>query len=233
MKSHGILMTPDLIWATLAGIKTETRRIPTPRNCLFDGGTWPKELVKEGKWKMELDWASGEIDICGGKQYLFVQHPRGNNVIHRIYPRIQPGDEVWIKEAYCAFDWTDGGEEVKKRYVYRADGEDIVQLDGDGNYEENKDGSLKSPWRSPMFMPRSAARIVRHVESVGFEYLHDITEGGAESEGFKWRMVRSENFTYSPHHVSAKDAFMDTWLKIHGNTDNLIVLVYKFGKENV
>ena len=205
MKSHGLLMTPDLIRATLAGIKTETRRIPTPRNCTFDGGTWPKELVKDGAWKTELDW---------NKAYIHKQHGaiilRQNKIIRVLTPRYQPGETIYVKEAWCVAG--DGQAE----FYYKADGDSVYVDDGDGFWQENKDGTLKSPWKSPLFMPREAARIVRPVLSVGFEWLHNITPQSAKAEG-----------------LETVDGFMDTWLKINGNTDNQIVLVYKFGKENL
>ena len=185
MKSHGLLMTPKLTLLTLAGIKTETRRIPTPRNTFFDGGAWPKEFLQHESWKTQLDWKNATIDTGPSPAgnpgpYLHVRCPI-NMTTHRIYSRIQPGDEIYIKEA-----WQDGM------------------------------GWYGKQWKSPLFMPREAARIVRRVESVGFEWLHDITPASAKAEG-----------------LGTVDSFMATWLKINGNTDNRIVLVYKFGKENV
>ena len=205
MKSHGLLMTPPLIRATLAGIKTETRRIPSPRNCTFDGGTWPKELVKDGAWKTELKWHRSKIRRQRGDLLI-----EWKDSIHSITPRIQPGDTIYVKEAWCVAG--DGQAE----FYYKADGDSIYVDDGDGFWQENKDGTLKSPWKSPLFMPREAARIVRPVLSVGFEWLHDITPESAKAEG-----------------LGTVDNFMATWLEINGNTDNRIVLVYKFGKENL
>ena len=233
MKSHGLLMKPDLIRATLAEIKTEHRVIPTPRNTFFDGWTWPKELTKSAvykpaAYKTALDWANATIDpgpspAGNAGPYLHVRWPE-NETTHRIYPHIQPGDEIYVKEAFC-HDPEDG-------YYYKADGEDIRMEDGDGYQQWTKQGVPASPWRSPLFMPRDAARIVRPVLEVGYEWLHDITEVGAISEGFEAHGCigsRKRGAQYS----SAKDGFLAKWLEIHGNTDNRIVLVYKFGKENV
>ena len=203
MKSHGLLMTPDLIRATIAGIKTETRRIPTPRNCLFDGGTWPKEFLQHESWKTQLDWKNATTGL-----YLQVRCPI-NMTTHRIYPRIQPGETMYVKEAWGGKNTLTG-----EGYQYKADKPQAK------TYEEWVTGGdmwmYNVKWKSPMFMPRWAARIVRPVLSVGYEWLHDITPQSAKAEG-----------------LETVDGFMDTWLKIYGNTDNRVVLVYKFGKENV
>ena len=209
MKSHGLLMTPDLIRATLAGIKTETRRIPTPRNTLFDGGTWPKELVKDGAWKTKLDW---------NKAYIHKQHGaiilRQNKIIRVLTPRIQPGDSIYVKEAFAA---NVPGCEAQGGYSYKAD------------HRDPKGDAMPLNWKSPMFMPREAARIVRRVEIVGFEFLQDITKQGAENEGIAFSRIDLS------HPVKA---FGNLWDSINADrgypwASNPPVLVIKFGKENI
>ena len=219
MKSHGLLMTPDLIRATLAGIKTETRRIPTPRNCTFDGGTWPKELVKDGAWKTALDWDEHHIRITS--EYLLVYHLETKQW-HSISPRIQQGDTIYIKEAWCTF----GDSE----FCYKVDSGHVFTKDGDGFHEKK--------WKSPMFMPREAARIVRPVLSVGFEFLQDITFDAAFAEGMlpKWSKVRSGYSKGNPAPSTA--AFITLWDSINADrgypwASNPPVLVIKFGKENI
>lgn len=70
---------------------------------------------------------------------------------------LQPGDLMWVKEAF-------GG--LPPLYHYRATSD------------------LAGPWKSPMFMPKDAARLWLRVVSVRKEPLQAITEEEARKEGF-------------------------------------------------
>jgi len=230
MKYHGLLMKPDLIRATLAGIKTVTRRIPTPRNTLFDGGTWPKELVKDGAYRTALDWKNATIDPgpspAGNRgPYLHVRWPE-NETTHRIYPRIQPGDRIYVKEAFVS-DVPGCG--AQGGYSYRVD------------HRDPKGDAMPLKWNSPMFMPREAARIVREVWSVGYEFLQDITESEAYNEGIIdggcLNCGEPEPCFCKNMKPSKRDAFIHLWDSINAERGypwslNPIVMPIRYGKEN-
>ena len=82
----------------------------------------------------------------------------------------RPGDVLYVKETWVSF--TSDGE---KGYLYKAD----PAFD---NYEP-RDSGWK--WRSPTFMPQSAARIFLKVTNVTAEKLWDIREADAIAEGIQ------------------------------------------------
>ena len=224
MKSHPLIMQPHSVRAMLAGIKTETRRIPTPRNCTFDGGAWPKELVKDGAWKERLYWKDAYTDTEAGGSLCIESFDDG--ITHELSPRIQPGDEIYVKEAVQSAAEMNVCHEADDYWIYKA-----TDPDWEGASEGWK-------WRSPLFMPREAARIVRPVLSVGFEFLQDITFDAAFAEGMlpKWSKVRSGYSKGNPAPSTA--AFITLWDSINADrgypwASNPPVLVIKFGKENI
>ena len=83
----------------------------------------------------------------------------------------KPGDTLWVRETWQEGSLLSSTEENFDKYVYRAD--DI----------KNKRWWIK--WRSPVSMPKEAARIFLKVKSIQPERLQDITEEDAIAEGFE------------------------------------------------
>lgn len=79
--------------------------------------------------------------------------------------RYQPGDLLWVKETW-AYRTAGIG------YIYRADGK-TPQIDR---------------WKSPIIMPKEAARLLLAVTRVRPERLQDISEADALAEGIDCRM---------------------------------------------
>lgn len=72
-----------------------------------------------------------------------------------------PGDILWVRETWTKID----GD-----YVYRAD-------------DEMPEGWHLTAWKSPVQMPKEAARIFLRVTNVRVERLQDITLAGMDAEG--------------------------------------------------
>jgi hypothetical protein len=79
------------------------------------------------------------------------------------YCRYAPNDVMWVKETFCNFH--DG-------IIYKIDGKHNSIVD---NYTYK--------WKSPLFMPRSAARLFLVVTDVRIEKLNDITAEDCIAEG--------------------------------------------------
>jgi len=158
-----MLFKADMVRALLAGIKQQTRRLPTPRNCLVDGyATGAK------RWS-ELDIASPDAFVDPGPSpagnngpYLKVP-ARAGDTWHRVYPRVQVGDRIWVRETW--------GEFVRRPGVpvYRADSDNVL-----GN---------SNPWRPAIHMPRWASRITLEITAVRAERLQAISQEDAMCEG--------------------------------------------------
>jgi hypothetical protein len=141
-------------------------------------------------------------------------------------PRYEAGDILWVREAWCKNENPNspnyGG------YEYYAD------------YEGAHCQSLIK-WRSPIFMPREAARLFLKVKTVRVERLHDITENDARNEGVKDPYDYQEPSYYNQPHVRGmeinKSAFAGLWDSLnakrgYGWDTNPLVWVYEFEKFN-
>ena len=91
-------------------------------------------------------------------------------------PYGQPGDRLWVREAWDFRSW----ETDKIRVVYRADGE---QRDFSPPKDWHPMVYNYERWRPSIHMPRWASRIDLEVETVRVERLQDISEEDAKAEG--------------------------------------------------
>ena len=94
-------------------------------------------------------------------------------------PYGQVGDRLWVKETWwddCALREKEGYKQDDYLY-YRADGEAIEQFECAYGFK----------WRSPLFMPRWASRIILEITGLRVEQLQDITEEDAVTEGLPSR----------------------------------------------
>lgn len=165
VKEHGLLFVAPMARAAVAGIKTQTRRLPTASNSLVDGVG-----ISAKRWAaMRFDWSRAVIDAGpspAGNAGPYIKVPSGNGETwHRIYPRYEVGDRIWGRETHCAFE--------VGRVHYRADYSEHSKLD-------REHGVI---WTPSIHMPRWAARIVRDITAVRVERLQDISEADARAEG--------------------------------------------------
>lgn len=83
-------------------------------------------------------------------------------------PPYRPGDILYVREAWCKTDCFG----LQDAYAYKANDNSIL-----------KETGCVPKWRSPITMPREAARIFLQVTGVHVERLQDITCEQAEREG--------------------------------------------------
>ena len=131
---------------------------------------------------------------------------------HTVCPYGQPGDRLWVRETWMAFD--------KDRIHYRAD----YAFDPKGDKEAG------ITWRPSIFMPRSASRITLEITDVRVQRLQEISEDDAEAEGvedYHLRNCRVFSPTYNSEGVcvdpgdctcsnySYQESFADLWDSIN------------------
>jgi hypothetical protein len=143
-----------MVRALLAGRKTQTRRIVKPQPITL-GDAYSRSHSDDGAWLGEG---------CGNGR---IPCPYG-----------QPGDRLWVREAWCKFpeDSRDGNG---AQTYYRADPSNTT---AEASRVMNRNGVK---WRPSIHMPRSLSRITLEITDVRVERLQDISEADAEAEGFE------------------------------------------------
>ncbi|WP_245425059.1 hypothetical protein [Sinorhizobium sp. M4_45] len=160
----------------LDGRKTQTRRILSFQSTLLNGKPWSKfTKAQEWDWRkafvdpgpspagnpgpyLKLPWLSGDTDPFDG-------------TTHRVYPKMQTGDRLWVKETHARVG--DNGDDhmacpdLARLVYYRADD---VQPE-------------LSRWRPSIFMRRQDSRITLIVTEVRVERLQEISIADALAEG--------------------------------------------------
>ena len=203
MTDHGMLFVDALARSILQGRKVVTRRpitrqTSTPVVFCTEAGEpggfadldWgahvlPREYADTGVGPYCSIFADG--NATKGGQYLHVP-ALDHETRHRVHCRIEPGDRLWVREAWrvvpgCTYP----GEAM---VVYRAGApgrtcslpEDVDAAELSKWSRLTKKGEPR--WTPSLLMPRWAARTVRQVVSVHAEQLDTLTPEQALEEGF-------------------------------------------------
>jgi hypothetical protein len=195
MKSWPFLFKGAMALATLAGIKTQTRRLLTPHATLFDAKPWPKwakDNPDQWHWnKARVEQGPSPVGANG--DYLVLPHIRGgDHGEHILYPRIRPGHKIWGKEnfALSVFDPEAIERDIKNPSDWSSVSYQAGYEGGEWTYESvDEKGNLTSkpmkrpPWKPSLHMPKWASRIDLDVLNVKIERLQDITPEDALAEG--------------------------------------------------
>lgn len=240
MKEHGFIFQAWGVRAILDAEKWNTRRVVSPHNSTINGPTCPRDIWAE--LNLGPVWADHGPSPAGNPgPCLKVPFPKTdgfqglekNECVYRVYPRYQVGDNIWVKETWrlIAHGVEMGGKRRSFAVVaYRAD-DSIHRLYMEGAAKaamlkmwrkqiQVPSGSTR--WRSPMMMPRWAARLVLPINDLAAERVQDITQAGAVAEGM--RVDKSGYWLGARHTVKGTPkamphpvaAFRDIWEDIHG-----------------
>lgn len=212
-REHPLLLTTSLVKATLAGAKTATRRPVTSANSLVDGEPNAR-LFAALVWDKRVFVDPGPSPAGNPGPYLRVYDNLGDEAIHRVYPRVRPGDALWVRETWgvgCRPDphdgWRDGIE-----YRADADGDESLPLHP---APEGLDlgAHAGKGWRPSIHMPRAVARIVLPVLTVGVARPCDITDREAATEGTELARIQHAR---TPSRGPVVDGFLNIYEAIYG-----------------
>ncbi len=209
MREHPLLMQGPLVRATLAGLKTQTRRPVQPwlgRNPPL----WSRLLDQDGRpdfdWGELLYYGQDEDSLRHGFGFDDSGHGCPENDAWLTSPIGQVGDRLWVRET-----WTAAMHDPKgpADCLYRADDNRGVE------------DLAEAKWTPSIHMPRWACRLVLPLVSVRVERVQDITEEDARAEGVElissgpdWECWMG----YGPHGSckSARESFRSLWVSIYG-----------------
>ena len=173
------LFSAPMVLALLAGTKTQTRRVITAANSLVDG------VVLTKQWR-RLDFDQALVDrgpSPAGNPGPYLKAPvRRGDTTHRVYPRVQAGDRLWVREAWM----TSASHDHRPPRDIPGDAPLLYLADGGSTGRVGEHGR----YRHGRFMPRWASRITLEVMGVRVERLHDISEADAIAEGMPSRSRR-------------------------------------------
>jgi hypothetical protein len=181
MKERPIIFSAPMVRAILGNRKHQTRRIVKPKQLAL-----LQALADLPIESLHQAFTDGKFTVSDSRSQ------KGGSVALRS-PYGQPGDRLWVKETWryqpepC--EGNDRGNDCgngRRRVIYRSDD---CALSVAGGKTPGEDALAKSAvsWRSSLFMPRSASRILLEVTAVRIERLQGISVADAIAEGMPFQ----------------------------------------------
>jgi len=243
MKDVPILMTKPLVQMTLAGKKTQTRRVVTSQNSTVDGYSTRALWGHLHHW--EKAWVDGPPDpMGGGDGYQYLHVPAWNPLDgpvpaderewmwYRVRPKIEPGDQLWVKETCWIWGrWIENGKTKSGLLAWKFEtvGQ-AVHFDEQERIPRMQLGYHKRPG---IFCPKWASRLRRVIKSVRCQRVQEISEEDAQAEGVDKQYIPDLGQTWWTY----KEGFKLLWDSINlargrGWEKNDWIWVYDFKEES-
>ena len=137
-----------------------------------------------------------------------------------------PGERLWVREAWQFYGWSDDGEpqiryaaDNATRWCGLLTGTDAIHasdawetLSADANYNFD-DHARDRKWRPSIHMPRYASRIDLEITGVRVERLQDISEADCKAEGAHGGHGSIPSYAYS---ATPREHYRHIWETING-----------------
>ena len=164
MKERPIIFSAPMVTAILAGRKSMTRRV----------------IGKEQPWPEGLTPFPHGLSTPEARRDAAAWCPYG-----------QPGDRLWVREAWAWLEWCHQGsyaftppeEPTYPPHYVAADGGRRAVVYRAGTEKDAWGMKGEPKWRSPIHMPRTASRITLEVTDVRVERVQEISEKDVIAEG--------------------------------------------------
>jgi hypothetical protein len=195
MKERPILFSGAMVRAILSGAKTQTRRIVKPQPTKTSGTHrgYPLPL-------MANDWAWPHPRTSAAT--TISNRPNGPLGWEIHCPYGQPGDRLWVREAW-SIDPHPGPN--YSGGLRSPDGGEVMYRATDGWH---------GPWRPSIHMPHWASRLTLEITGVRVERLKEIGAADAMEEGVA---VHADHYNKPiGHPCSPVMAYRDLWEYING-----------------
>lgn len=204
MKERPILMRDNLVLASLAGTKTQTRRpiIPQPTQSEYE----PELLYYQERTKKRIIASSGTVIPKGTWSY----HTTTITEFAKKCPWGVPGDRLWVREAFDTIMAQTPRDHEVLAYDYRA-----------GHHKESHQWRMMDihgwrRWTPSIHMPRKACRLVLDIIRVRVQRLQDITNEEAAAEGvMAWAATQDSPVRDIPG-GEERLVFIQLWESIYG-----------------
>lgn len=202
MRERPIIFSAPMVRAILDGRKTVTRRVVKPQPSSELLADFAEIRAMRGSNRTDAQMLSDCLSCPYGA----------------------PGDQLWLREAWQFFGWSEDGEPCIRYAADNAvawpqvpaerDAQRLIDIWAGLSAPENVaiDGLARDRrWRPSIHMPRWASRITLEVTGVRVERLQDISEADAVAEG-----CASKGAEESPAIDQARTDFQELWTSING-----------------
>lgn len=192
-RETGIPFTSPLVRQIRARRKLRTSRPIAFENSTVDGPTNNRKL-----WA-SLDFLQAWIDEGpnpAGNPGPYLHVPDADGVVHRVYPRVQPGDVLWVRETWHEYSYPQPGIE------YAADTDLALSAN-------------KRIWSPSIHMPRWAARLLLPVTRVTCERSREIAFYDIRAEGLDCPEHDGPGFFCCSECASLRKAWTDLWSSLY------------------
>ena len=204
MKERPLIFTGESVRAILAGRKTQTRRVIKP------------QPVRDATaWAIYWERANHEGQY-GPSAWSLNEHVPPDVLLHSPYG--VPGDRLWVRETWCEAAPEHRDVSGVRQAFHRANSAKDRGGEGEAIRQEYIRLGYPYKWKSPMFMPRWASRLLLEVVAVRVERLQSITDADAKAEGASGRLVMFTRWPgrEDPGDWTAQEEFESAWEQING-----------------